>query len=380
MRGGSQGGWEWVLARRLAVAALATTAAWGHAVYPLWLAWRTRGSGAAAPPLPGNWPGVTVVVPAYQEASLIASKVADLRGNDYPGQLDVVVVADDPGTAEAARATGEQVIAADQRLGKAEALNRGVAAALQPVVVLTDANTKLNRGAIAALVRWMSDPTVGAVAGEKRAGGPDEAQGWFWRFESWLKRQETRTGATIGLVGELAAVRRTDLRDLPPDLAVDDLWLALDVIEQGSRIIYEPEAVASEEASPSLADEWERRTRVVSGTLDVLWRRRGLLRPGSTRVTAQLWGHRLVRSSLGPLAHLALLVLALGRVSRSRLALASVLGHVGAGIALVRSSASRSTPVERLLGQVLFLQLVALGGILRYLRRDRPAVWPKQAR
>lgn len=360
---------------------LSVVAGWGHFIYPVWLAWRTRGRAEPSPPEPAAWPGVTVVVPAYMEPSLIAGKVADLRRNDYPGQLDVVIVADDSATADAAKGTGEQVIASGQRLGKAEALNRGIAAARQTIVVITDANTTLNSGAIAALVRWMSDPTVAAVAGEKRAGGLHDGQGWFWRFESWLKRRETLTGTTIGLVGELAAIRRACAPPLPRDLAVDDLWLALDVLEEGGRIVYEPAAVATEEPNLSLADEWERRTRVVAGTLDVLWRRRQLLRPGAGQVAAQLWGHRLVRSSFGPLAHLALLATAFTRAPRSRVALVVVLGHAVAAAALIRShTARRSSALERLLGQVLFLQMVGLGGTLRYLRGDRPALWPKLAR
>jgi cellulose synthase/poly-beta-1,6-N-acetylglucosamine synthase-like glycosyltransferase len=337
--------------------------------------------GGSAIPTEPVWPGISAVVPAYLEASLIGAKVADLRSNGYPGDLEVLIVADDAETAEAARATGVHVIAPDQRLGKAEALNLGIAAARQPVVVLSDANTTFNADALAALARHMSDPTVVAVAGEKRVSGEGGGQGWFWRFESWLKGRETLTGTTIGLVGELAAVRRSWVLTLPADLAVDDLWLALDVIERGGRIVYEPAAVATEEPSTSLAEEWERRTRVVAGTLDVVWRRRRLLRPEAGVVAAQLWGHRLVRSSFGPIAHLLLLLTALGRLKHSRLALTFVIGHLAAAVALARSAAGRhSSSGERLLAQVLFLQLVGLGGTLRYLRMDRPALWPKVPR
>jgi cellulose synthase/poly-beta-1,6-N-acetylglucosamine synthase-like glycosyltransferase len=363
-------------ARVAGITLLAVVGAFGHVIYPSWMALRSRRLAAPDPPVPNGWPGVSVVVPAFRERNVIAAKIEDIAGNGYPGPLQTIVVADDPETAEAARATQAEVIDANGRLGKAEAINRGLAAARNPIVVLTDANARIRPGAIAALVRWFEDESVGAVAGEKRVLGDSQAP--YWRFESWLKRCESRSGTTIGLVGELAALRRELHRPLPRDVWVDDLWLALDVIDSGSRILYDDSALADEDPSPSWRDEWERRTRIVSGALDVLWRRRSLLVPGRSPVALQLWGHRLVRSSFGPLSHAALLLVAVRASRRSLLASAFCIGHAAAAVALARQL--RGKPVSRgemILAQVLFLQAVGIGGTFRWLRGDRPALWPK---
>jgi cellulose synthase/poly-beta-1,6-N-acetylglucosamine synthase-like glycosyltransferase len=299
------------------------------------------------------------VIPAYFERTIIGAKLDDLEHAEYEGERQIIVVADDPDTARAARRPGVEVIESAERGGKAAALNRGFAAARHPIVVMTDANALFVPGTLPAMARWFLDPSVGAVAGEKRVSGGHE--GAYWKFESWLKRRESIGGGTIGLVGELAAVRREAYRPLPPDLAVDDLWLGLDVVEQELRIVYEPAAAALEDPSETWREDWERRTRVVSGSLDVLWRRSGLLHPTRSPVAVQLWGHRLVRQSAGPIAHAGLLAWALARAPRSRAAALFVLAHAVAA-------------------QVLFLQLVAFGGIARYLRRDRPALWPKRER
>lgn len=319
-------------------------------------------------------------MPAYREEAVIVDKVADLVANGYQGTLVVLVVADDPATEAAARRTAATVLSSSERSGKADALNRGVAAATSDIVIFNDANTRLEPGSLAAMARWFVDPSVGAVAGDKTVAGPT-GEGVYWRFESWLKRREARTGGTVGLVGELAAVRRADFRPLPTDLAVDDLWVALDVLERGYRIAYEPTALAVEEPSRRWQDDWERRTRVVSGSLDVLWRRRGLLAPENGIVAVQLWGHRLVRSSFGPLAHLLLLLRAARASPHSRLAALAVAGHALGVPAAVRTQ--RRAPqgaIERTFGQALFLQAVALGGVIRYARGDRPALWPKPHR
>jgi hypothetical protein len=249
-----------------------------------------------------------------------------------------------------------------------------------PVVVFTDANAMIEPGGLASLVRWLEEPTVGAVAGEKRVITA-RGESVYWAFEAWLKRLENRTGATIGLCGELAALRRSDYVDLPSDVAVDDLWLALDVVEQHKRVVYEPAARVSEDASASAGLEWGRRTRIICGALDVLWRRRRHLVPGRSPVAGQLWGHRLVRSLLGPVAHAGLVLGAVGSARRSRVARLFLAVHAVGLVAVWREERSaKVTPAERLLAQVLFLQAVGLAGVVRWLRRDRPVFWQKEER
>lgn len=315
---------------------------------------------------------------AYREAAVIEAKVADTLANGYAGDVDVLVVADDELTAAAARRTPARVIEPGARQGKAAALNLGVREATGEVVVLTDANAFLAPGSLAAMVRWFDDPTIDAVAGEKRVA--EEGEGAYWRYESWLKEREFAAGTTIAVVGEVAAVRRSAWRDIPPDCAVDDLWIAFDVVEGGGRIAYEPAASASEDPNERLADDWERRTRILTGMLDVCWRRRALLGPSSP-IAVQLWGHKVLRSTVGPLAHLLLLLRAVRAARHSPLAALFVLGHALAGGGIAARASGRPVPKPlRPAAQVALLQAVALGGMARYLRGSRPALWPKPER
>lgn len=366
-------------ARALGIGVLAGVASFGHLLYPAWLAFRTRGMCDPLPPSPESWPGVTVVIPAYRERAVIAAKVEDVLANGYSGALEVLVVADDAGTAEAARKTQAAVLVSAERAGKASAVNRGLESAEHEIVVLTDANASLEHGALAALVRWFEDRSVGAVAGEKRVLSQEESL--YWRFESWVKRRESRLGSTIGLVGELAALRREACRPIPTDLIVDDLWLALDLSAAGNRIVYEPSAVAAENGNARLSDEWERRTRNVAGALDAIWRRRELLVPGKAPITPQIWGHRLVRLALGPAAHLVLLVIAARSTRRNGTAGLFCAVHVAAALALARKQYGAGlTRPESLLAQGLFLQAVGLWGTLRWLKGDHSGIWRKEER
>jgi len=361
---------------------------YGHVVYPLYIGLKSRGLPDVEPPAPDVWPSLSVVVAAYRESAVIGAKLDQLAACGYPGPMEVIVVADDPATAAAATRPGVRVLADGERRGKAAAVNRGVAAATNGIVVLSDANAVLADGAFTAVARHFTDATIGAVAGEKRVDDAAGAQGFYWKFESWLKCRESATGQTIGVVGEMLAFRREAFVPLPHDVAVDDAWLALDIAEAGLRVIYEPEAYSVESANTDPTDEWERRTRIVAGNLDMLWRRRDALVPGALPVTPQLWGHRLIRSSLGPLAHAALVGLSLPAARDSwpaRVFLAGNAFGFGSMIMIMRGEGdedgetSAPAPV-RLAAQVFFLQAVALGGVRRFLAKDRPAVWPKPER
>lgn len=380
----------------------------GHVLYPAWLAVASRRH--SQPPVtdPEHWPAVTVLVAAYAEAECIGPKVRDVLANGYPGPIDVMVVADaDVETAARAEHAGATVVTADDRLGKAQAINLGFSKVTAPIVVVTDANNVLSPGAIAALVRHFDDPRVGAVAGEKiEADGA--AEDLYWRFESWLKLREWRLGTTIGLVGELAAIRTDAWMPIPPDIAIDDLWIALDLSERGYAIAYEPSAKAFEPPVHTFRQQWERRTRNVAGALHVFERRRSQLGPEGGLVAAEIWGHRLARYTVSPLAHLALLSIAARRARSSRLAKLFLLCHVIGVSTLARRAAAEktsttspddSTPTSASpappqvaadpetfgaamtrrigdgLGQGVFLQAVALGGMARYLRGDRPTRW-----
>jgi biofilm PGA synthesis N-glycosyltransferase PgaC len=364
---------------RIFVGGLAVAACSGHVLYPAWLAVASRridGKASSAPD-PSPWPPVTVLVAAFREAGVIASKVKDVQGNGYPGSIEVLVVADgDADTATAAEEAGARVLTGPQRQGKAQALNQGFSVAHSPIVVISDANNRLVPGALAALVRHFHDPTIGAVAGAKVEddGGGESL---YWKFESWLKQRESALGTTIGVVGELTAFRAAAWEDIPEDVAIDDLWTALDLSARGWRIAYEPEAKAIDPPASSLSDQWERRTRSVANALYVFVRQRRQLGPSGGLVAAEVWGHRLGRYTVSPLAHLLLLGISISRLRSSAMARVFLLGHIAGIGGLFRPP--RTGRLWRLplvlAGQVLFLQAVALGGLVRYARGDRRTTW-----
>jgi cellulose synthase/poly-beta-1,6-N-acetylglucosamine synthase-like glycosyltransferase len=366
--------------RAVAAATLVASTMVGHVVYPALLHLAARRRADRKAPTPEQWPAVTILVPAYLESGVIADKVKNLSANGYPGEIEVLVVADgDPDTAAVAEDAGARVLLLPERRGKSQALNAGVAAATHELIVMSDANSELQPDAIAYLVTALLVPGVGAVAGEKLEGEGGELA--YWRFEAWLKRNEYRMGTTLGLDGGLCAVRASTWQPIPTDISNDDFWIALDLMDRGHAVAYEPRALVTESSVGALGLSWERRTRVLGGGLWVMWRKRHLLLPGRGFVAAQLWGHKVWRSTIGPLSHLALFGLALTSLRRSRVSALFIAGHAVAGIALVAQENGRTVPLPaKVPALVLYLHTVALGGMIRCLRGDRVIRWAKPAR
>jgi hopene-associated glycosyltransferase HpnB len=93
-------------------------AIWLHMIFGRGMFWRAaERDDADSPPAPARWPSVTAVVPARDEADVIARSVGSLLAQDYPGAFKVILVDDQSsdGTAEAARAEAQR-LGAEARL------------------------------------------------------------------------------------------------------------------------------------------------------------------------------------------------------------------------------------------------------------------------
>ncbi|MDB5251970.1 MAG: glycosyltransferase family 2 protein, partial [Flaviaesturariibacter sp.] len=98
------------------------------------------------------------------------------------------------------------------------------------------------------------------------------AEGWYWQYESFLKRLDASFYTVVGAAGELFAMRRALFTPLPEDTILDDLMLSLQVCEAGYTIAYEPLAFATEPPSLSLGDEAIRKKRIAAGAFQALSR------------------------------------------------------------------------------------------------------------
>lgn len=297
------------------------------------------------PPRAGNvTPSVSFIIPCHNEAGWIAEKLDNTLALDYPpGQLDVIVVASgcDDGTVEIVAGyadRGVRCLVQPIRAGKEAAMQLAAREARGEILVFTDANARLNVGALRAMARWFSDPEVGCVAGEKRVatgaeGSGRSGEGAYWRYESMLKRFDSQVGSAMGGAGELIAVRAALMNYRETDNIIEDFVLSMRVVQAGYRVVYEPEAVAEEDEPARVEDQFERRARIAAGGFQAMLRLGPLLDPRRGTVWWQYVSHRVLRWALVPFL-LPLVVVMNGVLARGRpfygLTLAAQLGFYGA--------------------------------------------------
>ena len=271
-----------------------------------------------------EWPEVTLLVAAYNEEQWIEAKIKNCLELDYPPEkLHLFFVTDGsddttPQRIEAYPTKTHQIALFHQpeRKGKIAAVERIMPKVKTPIVVYTDANTLVNPQSIKNIVRHYQNPEVGAVAGEKRIkqkqrdDASSAGEGFYWKYESTLKRWDSELYSVVGAAGELFSIRTELFESVPPDTIIEDFYMTLRIAQKGYRVVYEPDAYAVESSSASVKEELKRKIRIAAGGLQAIYRLSPLLnifRYGL--LSFQYISHRVLRWTITPLALILLLLL-----------------------------------------------------------------------
>jgi hypothetical protein len=354
--------------------------AWTQVGYGLFLALLRRGCGnpPVAPAGAGGTPTVSFIVAAYNEESVIAAKVADALALDWPRERLEIVVAVDGGadrTAGRARAAGADVVLELPRGGKVRAQDAAVAASRGELLAFSDANASWEPGALRALTAPFADPAVGYVCGQVRfvneAGTNQE--GLYWRYEMWLRGNESALASVTAGNGAIYALRRSAYMHVDAVMG-HDLSFPFNVVKRGSRAVYAPEARATEKMVPSIEAEWARKRRMMSHAWAIVLRG-GLLSPrGYPPLYAlMVLSHRVLRYA-SPLLHVAAAGATLALLRRGRAYRAAALAQAGLLAAAAAGDRIRLRPA--LVARYYVATTAALAaGLYDHLRHGTPAGW-----
>ena len=291
-------------------------------------------------------PAVTVLVVAYNEADRIGRRIENLLAQDYPrDKLEIVIASDGStdATAEVARgyaAEGVVVVAFEARRGKPAVLDELIPRARGEIVVLADARQRFEPRTVRALAEAFAQPAVGAVSGELILTDGSEGTavgrgvGFYWRYEKWIRRNESCLDSTVGATGAVYAIRRDLFAPIPPDTVLDDVLIPLRIVRGGYRVVFEPGARAWDQVAPTPAHEMGRKVRTLAGNFQLFWRERWLVDPGQNRIWLATVSHKALRLA-GPVLYAGALVasLALAADPLYRLAFAAQVAFYLAAVA-----------------------------------------------
>jgi len=249
-------------------------------------------------------PQVAVLISAFNEETVIEAKARNCLELDYPAErIQFMLGLDSPtdSTADVLNRIASdrlRVFRFSARRGKLAVLRDLAQETSAEILVLTDANTLLDRNAIRSLVRHFADPRVGAVSGEEirvvAPGSEKSAEGLYWRYESAVKILESRLNCSLGGNGSVLAVRRSLFRTREQSI-VEDFQIPLEIRFQGYRVVYDPEAVAVEEIAPTWSAQFARRVRIGAGNYQTFFAHPEYLNPRKGFLAFSFFSHRVLR-------------------------------------------------------------------------------------
>jgi cellulose synthase/poly-beta-1,6-N-acetylglucosamine synthase-like glycosyltransferase len=330
-----------------------------------------------------------MLVAAYNEAAVIEEKIRNCQAIDYPANRFRVVIASDgssDATNELVAACSDpriQLLAYSQRRGKIGTLNATVPALEDEIIVMSDANTMYQPEAVRALVRHFADDQVGCVCGELVLESPDgggSGEGLYWKYETLLKRLESRLGFLLGATGGIFAIRRPLFQPLPSNTIVEDFVTPMKILERGYRVRYEPKARATETTAPTMREEMRRKTRIGAGGFQAIGLTAAMLDPRRGWPALGFWSHKVIRWFV-PFMMLGALL------SNAALAAEPLYGQFLAAQLLAYAIGLQglsSQPIDhKLIRPIRYFFLMNLAlfiGFFRFLRGSQKVTWERAAR
>ncbi|OUS24616.1 hypothetical protein A9Q99_23890 [Gammaproteobacteria bacterium 45_16_T64] len=367
---------------------------YGYVGYPalLFVVTRFTSRYQSIPQSTEDGPTVSILVAAYNEEDYISTKIDSLLSQTYPeDKFDVWVLSD--GSSDK---TGDIVKGYNNprirlldlpRGGKATALNAGVKASSNDIVVFSDADNEWTQDTLMRLISPFTMKTVGAVSGHlsirktsKHLGMGDRL---YRQYEAFIRNCETKLGNAVSADGGIFAIRRELFDEIPQDVT-DDFYISTGAIVKGTSLIYQGSAIAYDDGVDKAKNQMRRRIRVTVRGMTSLWRRKQLFNPLRYGIYSLcLLSHKLIRRFVPFFALLLLPVNALligqGEIYNALFAV-QLAFYIGA-VAGLLDGGKRLPKIFSMAG-FLLLSSAGLGfGIIQFIKGKRFTFWsPEQNR
>jgi cellulose synthase/poly-beta-1,6-N-acetylglucosamine synthase-like glycosyltransferase len=217
------------------------------------------------------YPRISIIIAAHNEEILIRDKIDNTLAIIYSrDKLQIIIVSDgsNDGTNDIVsgyKERGIELLAIPARGGKENAQKEAIKKAEGDIFIFTDVATILDPLAVMQIVSNFSDPEIGCVSGEDRMiseDGKQGGEGYYVRYEMWLRKLESKVNSLVGLSGSFFAARKTVCQDFSSHLDSDFRTL-LNSVKNGLRGISDPMAVGYYRGISDQRREFERKVRTV---------------------------------------------------------------------------------------------------------------------
>ncbi|OEK00913.1 hypothetical protein BFP97_05035 [Roseivirga sp. 4D4] len=353
------------------------------------------GKPSPAPLSDTDLPEVTMLIAAYNEEDIIEEKILNSISLDYPkDKLKIVVVSDgsDDHTNNIVRKHPEvELYFKPLRQGKIAAVNRVMPLISTPYTVFTDANVMINKDGLRQMTDHFQRNRVAAVSGEKTvmSAASDSAsasgEGFYWKYESYLKRMDAQWNTLVGSAGELFAIRTHLFETIEENTLIEDFIMTMNLAAKGYTVAYEPKALAIETASATMAEEQKRKVRISAGGIQAVIKLLPLLNFFKYgKLTFQYVSHRALRWTLNPIALLLILICSFQLASEfwlyEGLLRTQLIFYLLAFVGYVIRDGQTNVKWLHIPYYFIFMHLCIVLGWLKYFSGKQQVTWEKSKR
>lgn len=248
---------------------------------------------------PLAYPGVSILVAAYNEEAGISATLESIARLNYPGVVEALVINDgskDRTVAQFNLATAMlnlpsnisvRLIDFQKNRGKAAALNSGLDEATHDLICTIDGDSRLRSDSLTEIVeRFLSDPPdTMAVAGavlvrNSRASLITAAQEWdYFHGISAVKRMQSMYHGTLVAQGAFSLYKKCALQAVGgwPESVGEDIVMTWAMLARGFRVGYAEDAIVFTDAPTTFGQFYQQRKRWSRGLIEAIQRHRSLL-------------------------------------------------------------------------------------------------------
>ncbi|MCI0920531.1 glycosyltransferase family 2 protein [Sphingobacterium rhinopitheci] len=347
----------------------------------------------------GNLPVLTLCIAAYNEEDIIPIKMDNCLSLNYPSDklriLWVIDGSNDNSHTILKEYSNIDILFKPERLGKTAALNRAMVHIDTEYVVFTDANCLLSQDALLLIANQFEAKSVGCVSGEKRVAFYDEdttsskGEGFYWKYESYLKKLDNQYYTTVGAAGELFAIRTALFEPVEENILLDDFVISMRIARSGYRIAYTPEAYAVERGSLNIEEEKKRKVRIAAGGWQSVILFSNLLNIFKFgKLSFQYISHRVLRWTITPFALFLLLPINIVLVVENHdvsifyifTLIAQILFYLLAFIGYLKRDEENIKKVFFIPFYFMFMNVNVIEGLIYLKNKSTSAVWEKSKR
>ena len=215
-------------------------------------------------------PKVTMIIPTYNESSVIMRKLQNLKKIDYPNEKLEIIIVDSASTDKTANIAKNylknnefpfeiEILIERERRGKANALNFALEHAKNEIIATSDADSYWEPSALRKAICYLADPKVGAVTGREEFINVDQniltlGESTYRNIYYEMRLGESKLHSTQIFQGELSIYKRWVFEKFNDKNGSDDCGTVVNIISNGYRTIFVPEAIFYDLAPSEIKD------------------------------------------------------------------------------------------------------------------------------